>query len=441
MEGYRVVLQWMTERVGRIKADNLSVILFCCMVVGYYYFGHLDFIGTLSLGVVSLFALFLISCCNSCIRSSGTFPNPHVTISALLLLALGLYVLNEAEYEYLLKSIVIPIITIFAVRGAVKSARQANRALVIIAIIVSISCVVAFLQALDIDYFWNLRMMYGAPSLGVRQQLIDKVRAVGLAYYVVPLSYQISAIFPFVIYLAFISRARALIVILGICIVLGALGAKSLSSFLAILVSYIIFIKLNHLLSLKKMFGFIMILLFLVIGVSYFNDFASRITEPEFCSVSRIPSTLIGTEILSTHPFGVESRDELVNLVHYYKTDYSILLDGTRARTLLRRGFHNCMLTAGITYGWAILIVYIWLYLYIFWFAYKAMKNSAIGSADYYFYSGAIAYFCAYIIQSSTHSTGLTTGDPYDWIIIGIILAYKPSRISSDECRNSDEKA
>jgi len=61
------------------------------------------------------------------------------------------------------------------------------------------------------------------------------------------------------------------------------------------------------------------------------------------------------------------------------------------------------------------------------------MKNSTVGSADYYFYSGAIAYFCAYIIQSSTHTTGLTTGDPYDWIVIGIILAYKPSRVNSVE--------
>ena len=68
------------------------------------------------------------------------------------------------------------------------------------------------------------------------------------------------------------------------------------------------------------------------------------------------------------------------------------------------------------------------------------MKKSTIGSADYYFYSGVIAYFCAYIIQSFSHNTGLTTGDPYDWITIGVILAYKPSQINSDEYSKNDEK-
>jgi len=61
------------------------------------------------------------------------------------------------------------------------------------------------------------------------------------------------------------------------------------------------------------------------------------------------------------------------------------------------------------------------------------MKKSAIGSAEHYFYSGAIAYFCAYIIQSCTHSSGLAIGDPYDWIIIGVILVYKPLQVSTEK--------
>lgn len=426
-----LVLQGMMGIIESIKIHYIQTLLFCCMVVGYFYFGYLDLIGHLSLGVVSLIVLFLIFCINCCMRSSGTFPNPHVTISVvLILLALWLYVVDGVAFIQLLRRFGIPIMLIFAIREVIKSERQVNSALVIIAIIVSISCIVAVLQAIDIDFFWDLRLMLGTPHRpNMADQLINRIRTPGLALFSVPLSYQISAIFSFVLYLTYISRTRKKIIILGLCLVLGALASKSLSAFMAILVSYIVFMRLNHLLNPMKLFRFIIIIIFLVIGMSFYNDFTSRIITPDQSALCRIPFMLIGVRILSDVPFGVKSGAELTNLIHYYLADYGHLRG---ARDLLEIGFHNCLLTVGISYGWAILIVYIWLYLYIFRLIYKAMKNSTIGSADHYFYSGAIAYFCAYIIQSFTHNAGLTTGDPYDWIMIGVILAYKPSQVSSE---------
>ncbi|MGR3175958.1 MAG: hypothetical protein ACUZ8N_15380 [Candidatus Scalindua sp.] len=426
-----LVLQGMMGIIESIKIHYIQTLLFCCMVVGYFYFGYIDFIGPLSLGVVSLVVLFSISCFNGCMRSSGTFPNPHVTISVvLILLALWLYVVAGVGFVQLLRRIGIPIMLIFAVREAIKSVRQVNSALVIIAIIVSISCIVAVLQAIHIDFFWDLRMMLGTPhNSTIAYQIANRVRTPGLALFSVPLAYQISVIFPFVMYLTLISRTRKKIIILGLCLVLGALASKSLSAFMAILVSYIVFMKLNHLLSPKRLFRFIIIIIFLVIGMSCFNDFVSRIITLDRQALSRIPFTLIGVRILSDVPFGVKSGAELTNLMHYYLADYGHLRG---ARDLLEIGFHNCLLTVGISYGWAILIVYIWLYLYVFRLIYKAMKNSTIGSADHYFYSSAIAYFCAYIIQSFTHNAGLTTSDPWDWIMIAVILAYKPSRVSAE---------
>jgi hypothetical protein len=426
-----LVLQGMMGIVESIKIRHLQMLLFYCMVVGYFYFGYIDFIGPLSLGVVCLIALLLIFYLNSCMRPSVTFPKQHVTISiVLILLALWLYVVEGVEIIQLLRRVGIPIMLIFAVKEVIKSVRQVNCILVAITIIVSISCIVAVLQAMDIDFFWDLRMMIDAPSHpSIKSQIINRVRAPGLALFSVPLSYQIGAIFPFIIYLTHISKARKKIIILGSCLVLGALASQSKSAVLAILVSYIVFMKLNHLLNPKKIFWFITILLFLVIGISCFNDLISKIIKPDHATLSRIPFMLIGLEILSDVPFGVNSEAELTNLIHYYLAYYGHLRG---ARDLLLIGFHNCLLTVGIYHGWAILIVYIWLYLYIFRLIYKAMKNSTIGSADHYFYSGAIAYFCAYIIQSSTHNTGLTTADPYDWIMIGVILAYKPSQVSPE---------
>ena len=428
--------QGMMVVIESIKMRHIQLLLFCCMIVGYYYFSYIDLIGHFSLGVVSLVVLFSIISLNYCMRSNRTLSNPHTTISVvLILLALFLYVVNGVDLIRLVKTIGIPIMIIFAVKEVVKSEQQAKRALVLIATVVSISCIVAILQAMDIDFFWDLRMMIDKTNLHhVARQFAQRSRPPGLAMYGAPLAYQICSIFPFVIYLACISRTRKRIILLGICLVLGALVSQSLAAILSILVSYIIFMRLNHLLSLRKLFGFIIILIFLVIVVSYFNDLASsRIIQPDQSTLRRIPLTIMGVYILSNVPFGINTGADMLNMIRHYSTEYSYL-SGAKSADITE------FLNLGITHGWAILLVYIWLYLYIFRFAYKAMKSSTIGSVDYYFYSGAIAFFCAYIVQSFTHNSGLTTSDPYDWIMIGIILAYKPSQVNSDEYRKVDEK-
>ena len=217
--------------------------LFCCMVAGYFCFGYVDLIGPLSLGVVSLIVLFLISCLNYCIDPGGRFPNKHVTISTVLILLVSyIYIVSGEEFVLFLRRAGVPIILIFSVRGTIRSVRQANIALVIIAIIVSISCIFAVLQAFNVELFWDLRMMLGTADRAiVMEQLVNRVKAPGLAYFAVPLSYQISAIFPFVIYLTHIYRDRKWLIIFALCLVLGAIASKSLSSILSMVISYIVF--------------------------------------------------------------------------------------------------------------------------------------------------------------------------------------------------------
>jgi len=419
------------NRIEGIKVSYVQMSLFCCMVAGYFCFGYVDLIGPLSLGVVSLIVLFLISCLNYCIDPGGRFPNKHVTISTVLILLVSyIYIVSGEEFVLFLRRAGVPIILIFSVRGTIRSVRQANIALVIIAIIVSISCIFAVLQAFNVELFWDLRMMLGTADRAiVMEQLVNRVKAPGLAYFAVPLSYQISAIFPFVIYLTHIYRDRKWLIIFALCLVLGAIASKSLSSILSMVISYIVFMKLNLLLSRKKLIGFVVVIIFLSIGISHWNDLAARIITPDHSTLCRIPFTLMGLEMLPNVPFGVEGGVELTNLMRNSLTYYGNL---TGARDIYEFGFHNCLLNLVVYYGWAVLMGYIWLYLYIFRFSYKAMKNSIIGSTDHYFYSGAIAYYCAYIIQSVTHNGGLTSGDVYDWVMIAVILAYKPSQVSSE---------
>jgi hypothetical protein len=422
---FMLVLHMMFVRIRGVKISGIQMLIFSCMVAGYYCFGYVDFIGPYSLGVVGLVVLFSVSFSNYCIRADLTIPNPHVTISVVLtLLALWLYFVYGVPFIRLQKMIVVPIVMIFAIKGSIISMRQMNNALLVIAVIVSVSCVFAVFQAFDIDFFWDIRMMLGSAGRSVIEyQLLHRIKAPGLAYFSVPLSYQISAIFPFAIYLTCISTTRRKsVMILGLLLVLGALASQSLSSVLSILVSFTVFMKLNRLLSQRRLIVFIIVLTLVAIGFTSVNGLLTRVITPDHTILCRIPFTLIGIKVLLSAPLGVGGY-ELLDLMRYYYLDYQFI---SGARDIFEFGFHNCMLTFGVNYGWAALLVYIWIYLYIFRLIYKPMKKSAIGSADHYFYSGAIAYFCAYIIQSCTHSSGLVIGDPYDWIIIGVILAYKP---------------
>ena len=439
VETFTLVSHEMLEVTKSIKIHHIQMLLFSCMVAGYFYFGYVDFVGPFSLGVVSLLVLFLVSCLNYCIRSDRTISSSHIIISVvLILMALWLYAVYDVPVIRLQKMFIVPIVLIFAVREGVKSIRQVNNALIIIAIIVSISCIFAVLQAFDVDFFWDIRMLLGTAERGaVEYQLVNRIKAPGLALFSVPLSYQISAIFPFIIYLIYISKSKKKIIMLGLCVVLGALASKALSSIMSILVCYIVFSKLNNLLNLKRLYSVIAVGIVLILCMTPFNNIASRFTKIDSTAFSRIPCTIIGTKMLLASPSGVKG-EEYLELKRHHLRSIQYLPGASYAKSA---AFHNCMLNVGVRCGWVVFIGYVLLYVYIFRFIYRAMKNCTIGSADYYFYSSAIAYFCAYIIQSFTHNAGLTTGDPYDWITIGVILAYKPSQINSDVYRKNYENA
>ncbi|MBT6046548.1 MAG: hypothetical protein HOG49_06985 [Candidatus Scalindua sp.] len=428
MKDFMSGLQLILRKICRIEIRHLQMLFFCCMVVGYYYFGYVDVVGTLSLGVISLTVLFSISYLNYCVRSGSGFSSSHATVSiVLILLAFWMYVVNDDRIVQLMQRFCVPIMLIVVVRDVIKYVLQVKNVLYIIAILVSISCIVAVLQAIGLDLFWNLRMLIAEPVVEVRDQIIRRLRAPGLALFSVPLSYQISGIFPFLLYLNYStqrSRTRKNIIVLGLSLLLGAMAAKAISGVLAVLVSYFVFMKLNGYWSFKKLLSTVLIGAVLVICMSFFNQFATRLIKPTASVSSRIPSTLIATRILLNNPLGIKSTEEITRIKRYYLAGYENL---QVAETIMMAGFHNCLLDIGISNGWMILMVYIGLYYCIFRVAYKGRRNSIRGSTDFYFYTAAIAYLCGYMVQSSTHTAGLTSNDPFDWLMVGVILAYKPS--------------
>lgn len=410
-----------------LKMRQLPELVFCSMVVGYFYFGYVDFVGIVPFSAVSLSCLFVLFYLNTCIRASKAPSIPHVTITIfVLLLALWVTIMEGWNLLSLLKHFGVPILLIFSVREVIKSARQMRFALSFIVFIVSVSCLVAVLQILDIDYFWELRMLVDSPSPLVLYQLENRTRAPGLAYYSVQLSYQIVSIFPFLLCLYYTTqqnstRRKFFIVGAGICIMAGAIAIQSMSAFVAIIISLLVFLKATRKLSFKSIFIFSALFMLILYILSSYNQFDRRLTNFDSSSQARLPFTIIGVKIILNNPFGVESAN-LGELKEYYLADLSEM---PGANFILHTSFHNSFINSGIAYGWVTFFGFILLYLYFVRLVVKAKKHSEPGSFEYYFFSSALAFLCSYLFQSCTHNAGIPGGDPFGWLSIGLILAFK----------------
>lgn len=434
-----------------IRMRYIRPLLFCCMVVGYFYFGYVDFIGPLSLGVVSVIALFSIYCLSCCIRlngkfsigymrSSGMFSSPHVAITIfLVLMVLWAVILGRDSYIQLVRQFFLPILLIFSVKEAIRSVRQTDLALRFIAFIVSVSCIVSVFQAMNIDFFWELRTMIAEPKhKAIIYQFAKRLRAPGLALYSISLSYQIVSIFPFIFFLYYLARksfVRKKIIMFGFCLSCGAVAIQSISAVVALIIGCITFAKLSRLISLKKLIGMFIIVSIIIMGISSFNHFSKRFTKADIPTLARLPLTITGARIVLVSPLGA-TGEKLRNLKREYYEDVAFMPGSS---FILNTSSHNCLINAGMKYGWVFFIGYIWLYFYLFKLVIKARRRSDKSTADYYFFSSAFVFLVVYFWQGFVHNAGLPSGEPVGWLMVGIILSYRPSQIDSSKLRENYE--
>ncbi len=77
-------------------------------------------------------------------------------------------------------------------------------------IILSVSAIVAVLQYFNIDLFCSLRFKLGlSPRSVIREVLLSRHRAVGLALYYIPLAYQLICFYPFIFYFISLNKKNA----------------------------------------------------------------------------------------------------------------------------------------------------------------------------------------------------------------------------------------
>ena len=378
-------------------------------IVGFYYFGWYKppVLKGLTIGYVGLLVSFVLI-----LLASKELNRPlqfrvfvYICIFASLLFFLD--TINRGRFDLsILINYIKPIILFFSFYSFSKLNGLGCYCLKLISILVSVSLFFTILQYFDFDIAWKIRSFL--PYIEddtVRDQIENRIREPGLAYYSVQLQYQINS-FVAVVSIFIIKNKFFKYYIFSLLIITFILNLKS--TLIGILIFYFIIMisnirKIDYF---KGVIGFILIALFLLSFPDQIGAWRESIGE-------RVTFLIIGFYIIFQNPFGVANREnELTNAI-YALEQYSEYL--TYSEYLYKMSFHNIFINLPLETGWIGLVILVSLYsmLYSFYKKYSSTSNYALVGK---------AFIISNLALVMTHNSGPFTVDPYFWIVNATLM-------------------
>lgn len=399
----------------------IAKILSIALAISYCYLGYVDVLGPFSLGVISVFFLFLIFI--SLQIQNPRMPIPSIflilTLICMVCIWLDLVINNEFRLNAV-QQFLTPIALFFCSLGIIYYLNFTKFYLLFFVSLILFSSLIALLQGLDINLAWDLRYAFPASTdIAVENQLRLKEKPSGLSFYAVQLGYQLASAGCLLLIINGLyktNRIQKFVKYSFIFLLAAAAIGKNLSSMLSLIVMLFIFFNTQG--SLKIRSNHLIIGLLLIIGLT-FSPIWERIVDIDASMLSRITFFIVGIILLANNPFGVpitdtyEAKLEVVNGLFGAGT-FSLL------EYILETSFHNSFLNVGVQLGWLGFSLYIFLYLkmmhtYYSFYKKNSKKISIMGSVGF-------AFLFGYGIQCITHNSGPLTMDPYFWIVNGLLL-------------------
>ena len=392
-------------------------------IVGFYTLGWYKplILGGLTIGyfgtILSLISIILFN------RNLLPLKQSKLIIK-LFLICFIFFILESIKTKYLSFSDFLkyskPILLFFVFYNFSKIIGYGKFALKIILIILSLSIFVSTMQFYNFDFFWSIRnYMPTIEDELVNNQIVNKIRPPGLAYYSVQLQYQLQTILvPLSIF--FINSKKFKLIILFLLIYTFTLGLKSV--FVSILI-YIFFVNQNNnpkkIKSLLYLFFVALItVLFLCLLELFFLDL-NYFKKLWLIAIDyRISFWVTGSYIILNNPFGVENLQETLNALMYSSHFFKNYL--LYKEYLFNSAFHNIFINIGFNFGWFGILILIYLYKMFYSYFDKYNPLSIISL------SGK-AYLISNLVLVTSHNSGPLTVDPYFWIIIGILAGLNRS--------------
>lgn len=319
----------------------------------------------------------------------------------------------------IIKRLLMPWMLFAVVYIALKNNRNyIYRALRLFVCLVALSSFVACMQGLGVDWFWHLRDAM-PTSYGDKMAitLMQRARPFGLAYYFIPLGFQISVAFPLAVWLRSISRKKffwnVVIIVLG----LGVIAIQTRSAALSVgvcLMYYSFKARKNYTRFILKF----CIVLFLIATFYFSHVSNNRMVSMDTSAYGKIALAYVAAHYILTHPLGIgfewsryfDYNDQnLYGLVYAWR-GYSEAVIYTP---------HNQFFNTSIIYGWLGAFLLVTFYVEVFKNL-KKVKNSGI---DEGLCIALQLSLMSYIINSLFHNNGPMLGDTLSWFLFGIIFA------------------
>ncbi len=404
---------------------NILLVLFFVL---HYYLGYVKIIGTLSPSNLFLLALSSTLLFTTLLKGQTRF-----SIVTLLAIAMSIFMviwslILDLPYDYSTKKYIVPLVTFVSIRYLCIKKKNIDQVLIIFGTTVVISCIVAIGQALDINFFWNLRYLIGLPESSF---IYDSIKgtawsprvACGLAYFKTQLSYHIVSVFPFMIYLTSRpnKRTRQVGIIYSVIIIVASLSIHSISSSIScIVIAASFWLRYYYKPNLTHIFSIIGILGVITVGL-ILTGLQTRILTLDGSALSRIVFLLMGVKILIEHPFGASINQ--IEAAKYTFISDPIISNLRAFDWIFDTSFHNSVLNFSLVYGFLGLLFYLFIIIYFINHFKKLSNRSNDVSGQMFYYLGYIFIF-GYCIQMLTHNGGMLTGDMYFWITLGVFTAF-----------------
>ena len=288
----------------------------------------------------------------------------------------------------------------------------------------SISAFVGIMQYFGVDFFWKLRLLISSSMDSIlRMQILGRERITGLAYYNIPLSYQLASVIPlaFAIATAVIqSRKERFYLWISLSIMMLALLFTLTRS--AIIGSTIGIILILFLLLRKSRFLKIsIVVLLLVITFCQFSFLRSRFS-PDESVYAKLPQFIIALKIGINNPIGIGGSSYEQHAEMYFNQVAFSSESSQISEIVLRSTAHNQFLNIFAYYGIPGLVLILSFYVYIFKelnYLNQNIKDPFLKKVNL----GLLGSFVSYVIHSMFHNNGPFLSDVFNWYFIGIFLA------------------
>jgi hypothetical protein len=392
-------------------------------IIGFYYLGWYKplILGGLTIGYFGIILSFI----TIILFNRNLFPSiQSKLIIKLFLICFIFFILELMRFQNFSLSdffkYLKPVLIFFVFYNFSKIIGNGNFALKIILIILSLSIFVSTMQFYNFDFFWSIRnYMPTIEDEFVNNQIENRIRPPGLAYYSVQLQYQLQTILvPLSIF--FFKSKKFKLIILFLLIYSFILGLKSF--FASILIYLFMINKKKLFFEFFNIYLLFIIIIFLILYLVNFQLFFvdwSLVTRNWYISLdARLSYWISGFYLILNNFFGVENIQESLNDLTYKSNFLSEYI--LSREYLFNSAYHNIFINIGLNYGWfgIILMVYIYKMLYSH-FNLNDPKSILSLSGKAFLISNLILVF--------THNSGPLTVDPYFWIITGILAGLSRS--------------